>query len=303
MNTIRRQFASAAMIFTIASAGISVPRAAAQPAVLAQKTFASPQEGVEALRAALKANDDSALRNIFGPDFHDLLTGDKVQDKANSLKMAKAMENAHPLAIVDGTVIKVTLEIGAEKWPFPIPLVKESSVWRFDTEAGRQEIVDRHVGKDEYHAIGVCEAYVVAQKKYVTGGRGSSGAVRYAGKFMSTPGKMDGLYWKTESSEIPSPFGARMAAAGVDGNPAPKPYHGYFFRVLTDDGAGTGGGFALVAYPEHWGRSGIMTFIVNQDGKIYQRDLGEKTSQLAAAISKYDPNGDWSPVKDHGVQE
>jgi hypothetical protein len=297
MNGIRRQAAIVTMAVALGAAGVAVPRAEAQPAAPVQKTFASPQEAVDALRAALQIHDKAALRDIFGPGIHDLLTGDEAQDKANSRQFAKAIEeNAKPLAEGDD---KVVLEIGANKWPFPIPLVKADSGWRFDTAAGKEEIINRHVGKDEFHAIGVCETYVAAQKRFAAGGQGSGG-----------------LYWKTELNQAPSPVGARIAAAGVDRGhgPAPKPFHGYFFRILTAQGAaapggrmdyvkdgGLSGGFALVAYPERWGRSGVMTFIVNQDGSIFQRDLGEKTSSLAATMTEYDPGGDWSPVKDRGV--
>jgi hypothetical protein len=312
---MRSRFAMAMTILTIGAGGLLVPRAAAQAAATAQRTFASPQAAVDAMRAALKAHDKDAFREIYGPDFLDLLTGDEAQDKANSRKFAETLnEGANLLSEGDG---KVILEIGAKKWPFPIPLVKENSVWRFDTAAGKQEIVDRHVGKDEFHAIGACEAYVPAQKKYVTGGRGSSGAVAYAQKFASTPGKMDGLYWKTEQSQEASPFGSKMAAAGIDADGgAAKPYHGYFFKTLTRQGAAAPGGaldylvdgrltggFAMAAYPERWGRSGVMTFVVNQNGKIYQRDLGEKTAELAAAMTEYDPGDGWSLVTDHGVFE
>jgi hypothetical protein len=316
MKMMTRRSEMLAAVLALGAAAFFVPRAGAQQAAPAQKTFASPQDAVAAMSAALKVHDKAGFREIFGPEFHDLLTGDEAQDKANSKKFAKTLEEgANLLSEGDG---KVILEIGAEKWPFPIPLVKEDSAWRFDTAAGKQEIIDRHVGKDEFHAIGACESYVPAQKKYATGGRGSSGAAAYAQRFASTPGKMDGLYWKTELSQEASPFGAKMAAAGVDGANAAreKPYHGYFFRILTRQGAAAPGGmldylvdgrltggFAMVAYPERWGRSGIMTFIVNQDGKIYQRDLGEKSSELAAAITEYDPGDGWSVVKDHGVLE
>ena len=316
MKIIRNHSAIATMVLAIGIGGFSARRAAAELATSVQKSFASPREAVDALKAALAVHDKAALRDIFGPDFMELLTGDDAQDRANSKKFAKSIdEGAHPLSEGDN---KVVLEIGARVWPFPIPLVKENAAWRFDTAAGKQEIIDRHVGKDEFHAIGACEAFVAAQKQYITGGRGSSGSIDYAQRFKSNPGKMDGLYWKTEFSQVPSPWGRKMADAGVDGDnpPAPKPYHGYFFRIMVAQGAAApggamtymkdghlSGGFALVAYPEHWGRSGIMTFIVNRGGVVYQRDLGINSSQLAATMTEYDPSGDWTAVKDHGVLE
>jgi hypothetical protein len=309
MNTIRSR--SAVLTLALALTG-AVPCVAAE-APPAARTFASPQAAVDALRAALKNDDRAALRVIFGPEFRDLLTGDERQDKANSARFSKVLEGV--VTPVSENADRVVLEIGADKWPFPIPLIKKDDAWRFDTAAGKQEIVDRHVGKDELHAIGVCEAYGPAQKAFVTGGRGSSGSTKYALKLNSAPGKMDGLYWKPASPDERSPFGANVAAADVTGS-APKPFHGYFFRVLTRQGAAAPGGardylkdgaladgFALVAFPERWGRSGIMTFIVNQDGKIYQRDLGPKTSEIASVMTEYDPTPAWTLVSDKGVAE
>ena len=264
MNIMRRSPAAiVTALLTIGAASFSAPSAAEQPAPLAQKTFASPQDAVQALLAAVKVHDKVALRDIFGPRIHELLTGDEVLDKNNSQKFAAALEESvKPLSEGDG---KVILEIGANKWPFPIPLVKAGSNWRFDTDAGKEEILSRHIGKNELHAIGVCRAYARAR---IDGG---SGAV-------------------------------------------PNPIHGYRFRILTRQGAaapggkmdyvndgGHSGGFALAAYPEHWGRSGIMTFIINRDGEIYRRDLGEKTSRVAAAMAEYNPDGGWTLEKDEGV--
>ena len=316
MKTFRRRSAVATAFLAIGIAGFSSPCAAAQQAALAQKTFVSPEEAVKALRAAVEIDDKAALRNIFGPEFHELLTGDEAQDKANSHQLAKALDEGAK-SVFEGDD-RVVVEIGRDKWPFPIPLVRADSVWRFDTDAGKEELVNRHIGKDELHAIGLCRAYEQAQKQYAVAERASSGTAKYARKLKSAPGRMDGLYWKTGPNQAPSPFGPKAAEAGVDeaaGTP-PKPFHGYFFKILTRQGAAAPGGrmdyvkdgsltggFALAAYPEHWGRSGIMTFIVNQDGKLYQRDLGEKTVSIAAAMAEYDPAADWTPVQDQGVME
>jgi hypothetical protein len=193
--------------------------------------------------------------------------------------------------------------------------VKENSAWRFDIDEGKEEILNRHIGKDELHAIGVCETYVRAQRQRAAN---STGVDKYARRFKSAPGKMDGLYWKTGSGQAPSPFPKEAAEAAVDdeGGLGPKPHHGYFFKILTRQGAAAPGGkmdyvkdgslsegFALEAYPEHWGRSGIMTFNVNQDGKIYQRDFGEKTSRIAAAMKEYNPDGHWTLVTEPGVTD
>jgi hypothetical protein len=228
---------------------VAVAICAAQQAPLEQKTFASPDEAVRALRAAVYFHDKAALKEIFGPGIHDLLTGDEKQDKANSRKFAKAIDEGVKSIPEGGD--KVILEIGNNKWPYPIPLVKVNSAWYFDTAAGKEEIINRHVGKDELHAIGVCEAYA------------------------------------RQPSKIPGP----------------KPFYGYFFKLLPRQGAPSAGDFTLEAYPEHWGRSGVMTFVVdNKDGKIYQRDLGEKTLELAAAMTANDPaNSVWADVEDKGV--
>jgi hypothetical protein len=240
--------ALAALVLTIGTGGLWPPRAAAQQPAPGQTTFASPEEAVAALSAAVKIHDKAAFHAIFGPGIGDLLTGDEAQDKANSRRFAKAMgEGVRP---VSESGDKTTLEIGKNNWPFPIPLVKENSVWRFDTAAGKEEIVNRHIGKDELHAIGVCRSF---------GG----------------------------------------------GGPLPKPFHGYLFRIVPGQGPAApgamAGGFTLVAYPEHWGRSGIMTFVVKQDGKVYQRDLGEETSRLATTADDFNAGGDWTPVAEQGV--
>jgi hypothetical protein len=278
-------------------------------------TFASPEEAVAALRAAVAVHDKAALFDIFGPGFRELLTGDRKQDKANSRGLAAAMaEGVKPVA--EGG--KIILEIGRNKWPFPIPLVKEKSEWRFDTAAGKDEIINRHIGKDELHAIGICEAFGQAQRRRDGSEHDARGEIVYARRFQSTPGTRDGLYWKTSPGQAPSPFRASVAEADVNGigGASAKPFHGYFFKVLTRQGdsapggamnyiqdGNLTGGFALAAYPEHWGRSGIMTFIVDRDGKIYQLDLGEKTTQIATALTEYNPGEGWKPVKDAGVQE
>jgi hypothetical protein len=309
-----RPFPSAVvtMLLAVGTGFFSVPRAAAQPPAFAQMTFASPEEAIKALRAAAEVHDKAALQKIFGPHLHELLTGDDKHDKVYSQSFAKAMaQGANPVPEGDGRII---LEIGGNKWPFPIPLVRENSVWRFDTAAGQEEIINRHIGKDELHAIGVCETYIQAQKRYAAMQNDSSGAARYALKFRSSPGKKDGLYWPNQT---PGLLGPQAAEAGVDGGgPAPKTFHGYLFRILTRQGpaapggrmdyikdGGFSGGFALTAYPKSWGKSGIMTFIVNQDGKIYERDLGAETSKRAAAMTEYNPDEGWAPVTDQGVPE
>ena len=288
----------------------------AQP-ILTEQLFASPDAAVKALQAAAEAKDQAALQTIFGPEFSELLTGDKVQDANNAQRFAAAM--AQGCNQVKESDDKITLEVGTNNWPYPIPLVKADGQWYFDTAAGKEEIINRHIGKDELCAIGVCRTYVTAQRQYANLNPATGGVVSYAQKFKSTAGKKDGLYWPVVEGEVASPFGPLVADAHAEGyvthkSAGPHPFHGYYFKILTRQGeAAPGGkmnylsdgnltgGFALVAYPEHWDQSGIMTFIVNQDGKVYQRNLAEKTSRIAAAIKEYNPDSNWTLESDEGV--
>jgi hypothetical protein len=285
----------------------------AQPHV-DQRTFTSPDEAVKALQTATQAKDTLVLQEIFGPEFQELQTGDRVQDANNAQRFAATMSQSCT-QVKEGDN-KITLEVGTNNWPYPIPLVRAGGQWFFDTAAGKEEMINRHIGKDELCAIGVCRTYVVAQRQYASNvGRG----VNYAQHFKSTPGKQDGLYWPVAEGEAASPFGPLVAEAHAEGyvthrSAGPHPFHGYYFKILIRQGeAAPGGkmnylsdgnltgGFALVAYPEHWDQSGIMTFTVNQDGKVYQRNLAEKTSRIAAAIKEYNPDSNWTLVPDEGV--
>ena len=290
---------------------------AQQKPVVVQRLFTSPDEAVKVLQAATEAKDKAALYEIFGTEFRELLTGDEVQDTNNAKKFATVIAQGYKL-VKEGED-KITIEVGTNSWPMPIPLVKSNGQWHFDTAAGKEEIINRHIGKDELHAIGVCRAYVVAQRQYASVQIQAGGGAKYAQKFKSTPGKKDGLYWHAVENEPASPFGPLVAEAHDEGyghnkGKGPHPFHGYYFRILTRQGkAASGGkvnymshgnltgGFALVAYPERWDKSGVMTFIVNQDGQVFQRNLGEKTSRIAVAMKVYNPDSNWTLVKDEGV--
>jgi len=318
-----KQFAGPLIMAALAGAwilwpgdiSVAEPNDTSRDSAIGQRSFATPDEAVGALRAATQAQDKTALHQIFGPEFDRLLTGDATQDAKNADKFAAAVAQACK-PVPNGQEI-ITLEIGTNDWPMPIPLVKADGRWHFDTAAGKDEIIARHIGKDELHAIGACRAYVRAQKQYASLGAGPDSS--YAQKFMSTPGHKDGLYWPPADNEPASPLEQSLAAAQADGNvnntsTGPQPYHGYFFRILARQGAAAPGGrknymsegmlstgFALVAYPAVWDQSGIMTFIVNQDGIIYERNLGQETSRIARRMKEYNPDDDWRQVEDEGT--
>lgn len=284
-----------------------------------QELFATPEAALQALVKAVKGSDHRGLNAIFGPDREQLMSGDPVAD-ANALKefAADLDESATLQKVNDSTY---TLIVGKEHWPSPIPIVKEGRKWRFDTAAGIEEISNRRVGENELSTIATCRAYVVAQWEYYTEAKDSSkdGLAVYAQKFISTPGERDGLYWEAADRGQPSPMGSLVAQAREEGYPlgmpkssdAPKrsPYHGYFFKILKAQGPHAPGGkfsyvindnmiagYGLIAYPAKWGSSGVMTFIVNQQGRVYQQNLGPQTAELAAAITEYDPGPDWKMV-------
>jgi hypothetical protein len=281
-----------------------------------EQTFASPQDAVNALVAAATNHDTDALHSIFGPTGHELISPDAVQATEGFKMFIQHLTERTQL--VTNSESNVTLEIGANGWPFPIPLVKQDGQWFFDTAAGRQEILNRRVGRDELGAIDVCNAYVEAQREYASEDRMGDGVLAYAQFLRSTPGTHDGLFWPTNSGGELSPLGPFVAQARVEGyhrtakmlNDEQAPYHGYYFKILTRQGKHAPGGkynyiingrmiagFALVAWPAEWGNTGVMTFIVNQQGKVYQKNFGPKTAKLAQAITTYDPDDTWTPAQ------
>jgi len=273
----------------------------------AQKSFASLDDAVNALVAAIRAADRKALVEILGPQGIPLVwSGDTVADRAALQRFVAAYDRAHRLQGGGG---KVVLYVGDDDFPFPIPLVPEGPRWLWDTDAGDDELLSRRIGKNELSAIQVCLAYVDAQREYYSRG---TGLLEYAQRLDSTKGKRDGLYWETKPGEPESPLGPLVARARAAGYPlpprgAPAPYHGYFYRILTAQGLDAPGGaedfvvkghmiggFALVAYPAVHGVSGIMTFVVSHDGVVYQKDLGSKTTQAANALKAYNPDSTWT---------
>lgn len=277
--------------------------------------YATPDAAALALIEAAAAEGKDALLAVLGPDLEDLVSGDPVADAADRRWF---VENARLSAqIEDETPDSAWLVIGPEDWPFPIPLSKDELGWYFDTAAGVNEILNRRIGRNELFTLATLRAMVEAQREYAATDPQGTGKPAYARFLLSSPGQRDGLYWPTQPGEPPSPMGpavAEAAAMGYDIRPTreePRPFHGYFYKVLTAQGdqAPGGarsylegdhltGGFGLLAWPASYGESGIMTFLVNQRGLVYERDLGEDTAALAAAIEAYDPGEGWQPAVD-----
>jgi hypothetical protein len=302
----------AAALILAACAGPRL-RAQGEGAAGQQRQFGSPDEAMKALVAAAKAGDRAGVDAIFGPEIKELLSGDSKQDGIEFASFAKSIGRyAHWVQKADDQVV---LNIGDQNWPMPIPLVRRSGAWAFDTAAGKEEVVNRRVGKDELTAIGVCRTYVIAQREYAGEDRDGSGVLKFAQRIRSAAGVRDGLYWRAEPGEDQSPFGPLVAEVRAEGygrktaESEPQPFQGYLFKILTAQGAAAPGGaydyvingnmiagFALVAYPAHWGESGIMTFIVNQWGRVYECNLGAQGAEVAAAMTAFNPDGAWTPV-------
>jgi hypothetical protein len=282
-------------------------------AVVAQKRFASAEDGVQALIAAAKAGDVKSMLDVLGPAARPLITsGDPVMDRHDRERLAQAYEESHSLVTSGET--KTVLQVGKDDWPFPIPLVKDETGWRFDTQAGQGEILNRRIGRNELAVIEVCRAYVDAQREYYLRNPQGNALLQYAQQFASTEGKRDGLYWATEPGEEASPLGPLVAKARGEGykkgeGGKPIPYRNYYYRILKAQGPDAPGGaydyvvngqmlggFALVAYPASWGNSGVMTFIVNHDGVVYQKDLGPNTAAVARAMRQFNPDSTWKPL-------
>lgn len=305
MNTveIKTGFSRMALLLMLA---LPLSSAAAE-----QQTFASPETAVDAVAAALKANDETALVAIFGERHKKLvITGDPAHDAAARAEAAERLTAFHALEERGNDRV---LLIGAEAWPFPIPLRLENGSWRFVTEEGADELLNRRIGRNERNAIDVQRAYLDSQRQYASRDRNGDGVLQYAQKLASTPGKQDGLYWPAEEArnEEASPFGPLVAggSAYLSGRRKGDPYRGYHFRILTGQGENAPGGtyryiingrmiagFAMVAYPARYGDSGVMTFIVNHNGKVYEKDLGENTKNLGARMTSFNPGKGWKEV-------
>ena len=283
--------------------GFAVMTLCAMPIVATaaeQKTFATPDAAVDALFAALKADDDAALIAIFGDAHKDLLIS--PDHAANSVNRAKAVAAMQTYRLLEdqGNDRRVLL-IGDQAWPVPIPLVRAGAQWRFATEEGEDEIVNRRIGANELNAIKVLRAYLDAQKEYASRDRDGDDVLQYAQRLGSTPGKHDGLYWPADPAkgEEASPFGPLVAESApyLKGHQSGDPYRGYHFRILTRQGNGRMiAGFAMVAYPAKHGESGVMTLIINHNGRVFQKDLGKNSAGIAAKMTAFDPGAGWKEV-------
>lgn len=298
------------LLGTILSLALIAMAPVAQAATAAQKSFASPETGITALVEAVKANDQPMLRGILGPHGKKLISsGDTVADQQSREAFIKAYNEANKLVFEGET--QAVLVIGQDEWPMPIPLVKSPAGWRFNSPQGEKEILTRRIGRNELAAIQVCLAIVDAAHEYAALDVDGDRIPEYAPQFVSTPGKHDGLYWQTKENEPPSPLGPLLAAATREGytdsvSKPLAPYHGYFYRILTKQGNDAPGGahdylirghmiggFAVIAYPARYGVSGIISFLVNQDGVVYEQSLGKNTTAIASKMTTFNPDASW----------
>jgi hypothetical protein len=298
-----------ALLSLLASTGVI----ASQPA--SHRTFASPEDAVKALADTVRTGNVDALVAIFGPEGRELIESSDPATTRQNLRVfaVAAREQWH---LEDVTPDRKTLVIGNENWPFPVPIVKGADGWRFDTAAGKEEVLARRIGRNELAVIATARAYVTAQQRYAKEGRDGKPAGLYAQKFASDLGKKNGLYWPAARGEKRSPLGDLVAQAAEDGRAdstdrtGPSPFHGYYFKILTGQGRAApggarsyvvkgemSGGFALVAWPAQYDVTGVMTFIVNQDGTVHERDLGAQTDAIARKMTVYNPDASWRPVR------
>ena len=283
---------------------------APKPAVVPPRRFASAQEAMQALVAALRAGDTKALVGILGSEGRTLTSsGDPVADRQSREMFLQAYDAANRL-VTSGDV--TVARLGNDEWPFPIPLVNERDRWHFDARRGREEIIARRIGRNELFTIQTCLAYVDAQREYYAEDHKGDGILEYAKQFASSPGKRDGLYWAAKPGDPPSPLGDLVASARAEGyrrakGGGPTPFHGYLYRILTAQGPAAAdgaydyvvrghmmAGFAMVAFPAQYGVSGVMTFLVNHDGVVYQKDLGPNTRSIGLAMRQFNPDGTWT---------
>lgn len=299
MITLRSSLLAAAIAAAL-SASVSVASA--------QKSFDSAEAAVDALVAAAKANDRKTVLAILGPKAQDIVSsGDPVEDANTKKQFLDAYDAKHRVVAENGK--PATLLIGPDDWPFPIPVVQKDGKWAFDAAAGREELLARRIGRNELAAIQASLAYYDAQNEYADQNKDKTGLPVYAQRIISSPGKKDGLYWPAAQGEPDSPLGEAVAAATKQGykvGAGPTPFHGYYYKVLTRQGPSAPGGavdyvvrgnmiggFGLLAYPAEYGNSGIASFIVNNNGEVFEKDLGPNTAKVAASITSFNPDQGW----------
>jgi hypothetical protein len=296
------------LLISMLSPAISTPSSAAPGR---QRLFSSPKEAVDSLVAAVKGNDVKGMLAVLGPEGEELIfSGDEVADRGNREKFTISYEEMNRLEEQGSKT--VLLHTGKDDWTMPIPIVKRNGKWLFDTHKGKQEILNRRIGRNELRVMDTMHAYVDAQHEYATRDCAMCGKVIFAQRLISTPGKRDGLYWEVKEGEKASPLGPLVANAGQEGyvNNSLSPFHGYYFKILKGQGKHADGGaysylvkgemilgFAMVAWPAEYGNSGVMTFIVNQNGYIYQKNLGKRTKKKAETMKLYDPDKSWKKIE------
>jgi hypothetical protein len=281
----------------------------------AQQSFKSPEEAAEALTAAAKSGSNADILRVLGANGEDIIdSGDDVADTEARQRFLAAYQAKHSVNL-EGD--KAVLTLGPDDFPFPIPLTHNKVGWQFDTGAGRLEILYRRIGQNELDAMQTCLAYVDAQNEYADKDRTGAGPGIYAQRIVSSAGQKDGLYWPSDGNDSPlGELAARASAEGYKAGSEPRPYHGYYYRILTQQGSNAPGGtlnyvvkgrmiggFALVAYPAEYGNSGIMTFVVNHVGTVYQKDLGERTTRIAKQMTSFDPDQSWKKVETARTRE
>jgi hypothetical protein len=307
---LRHLLLTCAVVLLLIVAGT---RDGAQAATAKQRAFQSPEAAVQALVTATRENDTEELMALFGPGSKPLVSsGDEIEDRLRREQFVKSYGEKNRLEAGPGG--KVTLYIGNDDWPFPIPVAKAGNRWRFDTRAGRDEILSREIGENELSAIQVCLAVVDAQRDYADLMRDRAGQPEYAQKLETTAGAKDGLYWDAAQGETPSPLGPLVARARAEGYGQsagiPSPYHGYLYKIIKAQGADAAGGaveyvvngkmiggFAFLAYPASYGFSGVNSFMVSHEGVVYKKDLGKSTSQSAASMMLFNPDKSWKKVE------
>jgi hypothetical protein len=325
MTTPEKTFALSALVVVLFSASAMLaqtaptPKPATTPTPAAvpppgAKAFTTAQAAASALIQAASTFDEPALVAIFGPDGKDLVsTDDPVRDKSYALTFASLAQQGHTVVVSPTHPNRATLQVGHERWPLPVPLVKISGHWYFDAKTGHDEVLFRRVGANELDAIEVCRGFVEAQTEYALDLHDDSSVHQYAQRIISTPGKHDGLYWKNADGSDGGPISEAVAKAIEEGYAVDKSsaYHGYIFHVLKGQGPAAPlgeldyligdamiGGFALIATPAEYGVTGVQTFIVNHSGIVYQKDLGPESVTIAEQITRYNPDKTWSRTND-----